>query len=115
VLIYIDYPILTSADLLTAVDELKMIETDNHFVALVDVLSLATKSKNLMVAKEKMISSEYLTNYMSIYLVILLLDCIDDYSSYAVMATVYSKLHDTANIITSCQRGCDVVMVTTSM
>lgn len=56
-IVHIDYPILTSEDLLTAVDELKMIETDNHLVTLVDVLTLATKSKSFMVAKEKMISS----------------------------------------------------------
>lgn len=43
---------------------------------------------------------------------ILLLGCVDDYSCYAVMATVYSKLHDAANTIAACQKGCDIAMVT---
>ena len=46
---------------------------------------------------------------------IMLLGCIDDYCCYAVLATIYSKLHDAANTITACQKGCDVAMVTTSM
>lgn len=48
-----DYPILADEELLTAADGLKVIETDNHLVILVDALRLATESKNLMVAKEK--------------------------------------------------------------
>lgn len=53
--------------------------------------------------------------YHVLFYVIILIGCVDDYSSYAVMATVYSKLHDAANTIASCQKGCDGVMVTTSM
>ena len=45
-------------------------------------------------------------------LVMLLLGCVDDYSCYAVMATVYSKLHDAANTIAACQKGCDTPIVT---
>lgn len=86
------YPILPSEELLTAADGLKMIEADNHLVILVNSLSLATESKNLMAAKENMSHR-----------------CIDDYCCYAVLATIYSKLHDAANTITACQKGLDLM------
>ena len=45
----------------------------------------------------------------------MLLGCIDDCCCYAVMATIYSKLHDAANTLTACQKGCDVAIVTAYM
>lgn len=53
-----DHPIIATMELLTAVEELKMIEPDNHLLVLVDALGLVTNSKNLTTAKEKIISSE---------------------------------------------------------
>ena len=46
------------------------------------------------------------------FVIIVLLGCVDDYRCYAVMATIYSKLHDAANTITACQKGCDFAVVT---
>lgn len=48
---------MANNDLLAAADGLKATEANNHLGILVDVLRLATESKNLMEAKEKMISS----------------------------------------------------------
>lgn len=47
---------VASEELLTAADGLKLIEPGNHLILIVDALSLATESKSLTVAKEKMIS-----------------------------------------------------------
>ena len=55
-MLHTDYPVVVCEELLTAADELKLIEPDNYLILIVDALSLATESKNLTVAKEKMIS-----------------------------------------------------------
>ena len=40
------------------------------------------------------------------------LGCVNDYGCYAVVATVYSKLHDTTNALGACQKGCSIAIVT---
>ena len=57
VISYSDYPILPSKELLTTADGLKLIEPDNQLILIVDALYLATESKNLTVAKEKIFSA----------------------------------------------------------
>ena len=57
VILYTDYPILASKELLTAADGLKLIEPDNQLILIVDALGLATEAKNLTVAKEKILSA----------------------------------------------------------
>ena len=47
---------MASEELSTAADGLKLIEPGNHLISIVDALSLATESKSLVVAKDKIVS-----------------------------------------------------------
>ena len=67
--------------------------------------------KNLTEAREKANSSQW--KYCVLFMPHSILGCTDDCSSCVVMATLFSKLHDTVNTIMSCQKGKYVILLGT--